>query len=111
MKPLARNEFTISDTSAFSDLLKNIKNSDDYEDVSYDVESLFTSIPIKETIDYIIRKTYAKNVIEPMRKKSIFKKLLIKLTKECTFSVNNRLIKHGCPVGGPMSVVFADIYM
>ena len=111
LKPLARNEFTISDTSAFSDLLKNIKNSDDYEDVSYDVEPLFTSIPIKETIDYIIRKTYAKNVIEPMRKKSIFKKLLIKLTKKCTFSVNNRLIKHGCPVGGPMSVVFADIYM
>ena len=48
-----------------------------------------------------------------MCKKSIFKKLLIKLTKECTFSVNNRSIKQidGCPMGGPMSVVFADIYM
>ena len=51
-------------------------------------------------------------VIEPMCKKSIFK-LLIKLTKECTFSVNNRLIKEidGCPMGGPISVVFVDIYM
>ena len=113
LKPLARNEFTISDTLAFPELLKNIENSDDYEDVSYDVESLFTSIPIKETIDYIIYKIYTKNVIEPMCKKSIFKKLLIKLTKECTFSVNNRLIKQidGCPMGGPISVVFADIYM
>ena len=48
-----------------------------------------------------------------MCKKSIFKKLLIKLTKECTFSVHNRLIKQidGCPMGGPISVVFADIYM
>ena len=48
-----------------------------------------------------------------MCKKSIFKKLLIKLTKECTFSVNNGLIKQigGCPMGGPISVVFADIYM
>ena len=48
-----------------------------------------------------------------MCKKSFFKKLLIKLTKECTFSVNNRLIKQidGCPMGGPISVVFADIYM
>ena len=46
-------------------------------------------------------------------RKSIFKKLLIKLTKECTFSVNNRLIKQivGCPMGGPISVVFADIYL
>ena len=93
LKPLARNEFTISDTLAFPELLKNIENSDDYEDVSYDVESLFTSIPIKETIDYIIHKIYIKNVIEPMCKKSIFKKLLRKLTKECTFLVNSRLIK------------------
>ena len=111
LKPLARNESTISDTLAFPELLKNIENSDDYEDVSYDVESLFTSIPIKET--NIIHKTYTKNVIEPMCKKSIFKKLLIKLTKECTFSVNNRLIKQidGCPMSGPISVVFADIFM
>ena len=77
-KPLARNEFTISDTLAFPELLKNIENSDDYKDVSYDVESLFTSIPLKETIDYVIHKIYIKNVIEPMCKKSIFKKLLRK---------------------------------
>ena len=89
MKPLARNEFTIIDTLVFPDFLKDIENSDDYEDVSYDVESFFASIPTKETIDYIIYKIYTKNVIEPMSKKSIFKKLLIKSTKECTFLVNN----------------------
>ena len=113
MKPLARNEFTVSDTLAFPVLLKNIENSDDYEDVSYAVQSLFTSIPIKETIDYIIHKICIKNVIEPMCKKLIFRKLLRKLTKECTFLVDNRLIKQigGCPMGGPISVVFADIYM
>ena len=111
MKQLARNEFTISDTLASPELLKNIENSD-YEDVLY-VESLFTSIRIKETIDYIIHKIYTKNVFEPMCKKSIFKKLLIKLTKECTFSINNQLIKQidECPMGGPVSLVFTDIYM
>ena len=48
-----------------------------------------------------------------MCKKSIFKKFFIKYTKECTFSVNSRLIKQidGCPMGGPISVVFADLYM
>ena len=111
MKQLARNEFTISDTLASPELLKDIENSD-YEDVLY-VESLFTSIRIKETIDYIIHKIYTKNVFEPMCKKSIFKKLLIKLMKECAFSVNNQLIKQidECPMGGPISVVFTDIYM
>ena len=61
LKPLARNEFTVSDTLAFPELLKNIENSDDYEDVSYDVESLYTSIPIKKlltisSIRYIPKK-------------------------------------------------------
>ena len=112
-KVVARNKFTISNTLLFPELLKNIENSDDYEDVSYDAESIFTIITIKETTDYIIHKIYTKNVIEPMCKKLIFKKLLLKVTKECTFSVNNRLIKQidECPMGGPISVVFADIYM
>ena len=37
----------------------------------------------------------------------------MKLTKECVFSINNRLIKQidGCPMGGPISVVFSDIYV
>ena len=40
-------------------------------------------------------------------------KFLLKLTKECVFSVNNRLIKKidGCPMGGPISIVFSDIYV
>ena len=48
-----------------------------------------------------------------MCKKSIFKKLLTNLTKDCTFSVNNQLIKQidGCPMGGPILVVFGDICM
>ena len=29
-------------------------SQDDEEDVSYNVESLFTTIPIKETVSYII---------------------------------------------------------
>ena len=39
--------------------------------------------------------------------------MLLKLIKECVFSVNDRLIKQidGCPMGGPISVVFSDIYV
>ena len=35
------------------------------------------------------------------------------MTKESVFSANNRLIKQidGYPMGGPISVVFLDIYM
>ena len=90
-----------------------LRNVDDYEDASYDVESLLTSIPVKETIDYIIQKIYIKKEIKPFCKKYIFIKLLTKLTQECMFPNNNRLIKqvNGCPLGGPISVVFSDIYV
>ena len=113
LRPLSKNKYSIDDTLTFPDLLKNAEESDDYEDVSYDVENLFTSIPVKETIDYIIQKIYVRKEIKPFCKKSIFIKLLKKLTQECVFTINNRLIKQvdGCPMGGPISVVFSDIYV
>ena len=84
LNPRAKNNFIISDTS-FSDMLKEAANIEDYEDLSYDVESLFTSIPVKEIIEYILQKIYADKLMKPFCKKSIFKKLLVKLTKECIF--------------------------
>ena len=108
LSPLSKNEFSITDTLSFPELLKNSSNDESYEDVSYDVESLFTSIPVQETIDYILQKTYVRKEIKPLCKKLIFKKLLLILTKECVFSLNNRLIKQidDCPMGDPIFVVF-----
>ena len=40
LKPLAKNEFTISGTLTFSDLVKCASNSNEYENISYDVEPL-----------------------------------------------------------------------
>ena len=43
----------------------------------------------------------------------IFKRLLERLTGECIFSVNGRLMKQidGCQMGGPLSGRFSDIFM
>ena len=113
LKPLSQNEFVIIDTQSFPDLIKNTPISDDEEDVSYDVESLFTNIPVRETIDYILDQIYNQHKLKPMCKKSIFKKLLYKLTTECTFSANNSLYKQvdGVTMGGPLSVVFTGCFM
>ena len=37
LKLLAKNDFIISDTLSFPNMLKEAVNSEDYEDVSYDV--------------------------------------------------------------------------
>ena len=52
----------------FPNLLSNAEESDHYEDVSYEVENLFTRIPVKKTIYYIILKTYVKKKIKPFCK-------------------------------------------
>ena len=87
--------------------------SEDEEDVSYDVESLFTNIPINETIDFICDEIYIHKKLQPICKRSIFKKLLLKLITECTFSVNEQLCKQvdGVSMGGTWSVVISDCFM
>ena len=66
-------------------MLNKVPVSEDEEDISYDVESLFTNIPIKETIDFICSEFYSRKKLKPISKRPIFKKLLYKLTAEFTF--------------------------
>ena len=65
LRPLSKNQYTISDTLKFPDLLKSADTNDNCEDVSYDVESLFTSIPVAETIEYILNRVYINKELKP----------------------------------------------
>ena len=53
LQPLTNNEYVITDTLTFADSIKSVNLSHSEEFVSYDVESLFTSIPVDETNEYI----------------------------------------------------------
>ena len=77
LKPLSKSEFTIIDTLTFPDLVKNASNSNECEEVSYDVGALFTSIPVEETINYIVDRIYIRKEIEPLCKMLIFKKTFV----------------------------------
>ena len=92
LKQLTKNEFVINNTQDFPSMLNRVELSEDEEDVSYDVESLFTNIPINETIDFICDEIYIHKKLQPICKRSTFKKFLLKLTTECTFSINEQLV-------------------
>ena len=66
---------------------------DDEENVLYDVESLFTNIPIQETINYVIGQIYIHKKLLPICSKLFFRTLLIKLPTECTFKFNSKFLK------------------
>ena len=81
--------------------------------MSYDVESLITNIPVKETINSIVAEIYDKHELKPLCSKLFFKRLLLKLTIESTFIFNTKYYKQtdGDAMGGPPSVVFSNAYM
>ena len=52
---LSDNEYIINNTQKFPTMLKSqppLQHDEEY--VSYDVESLFTNVPVGETIEYIL---------------------------------------------------------
>ena len=114
LRPLCKNEYSINDTQKFPSMLSSIPPlQDDEEDVSYDVESLFTNIPIEKKINYIIEQIYIHKKWMPICSKLIFRRLLIKHTAGCTFKFNSRFFKQvdGCTMGGPLFFTFSGICM
>ena len=115
VKPLCSgNNYIIRNTQEFPKLLQQqnpLLPNEEY--VSYDVKSLFTNVSIQETIDYILDEIYVKNKLPKICSKLIFKRLLLKLRTENTFMFTSNFYQQtdGCTMGGPLSVIFSDIYM
>ena len=54
LKPLTINEYTISDALSFPDIPSENRSDITEENVSYDMDSVFTSIHLGETINFIL---------------------------------------------------------
>ena len=74
--------------------------------------TLFTNIPINYITDYIIGQICNKKKLRPICPKLIFKRLLLKLATEVTFTINSNIYKQtdGCKMGGPLSVILVKLY-
>jgi hypothetical protein len=58
LKPLSTNEYTIPDPLLFSEELRKKEIQDGEILVSYDVSSLFTNVPVDETIEILVDKAF-----------------------------------------------------
>ena len=66
LRPLCKNEYSIIDTQKFPSMLSSIPPLQD--DLSYDIESLFTNIPLEQTINYITEQIYVHKKLMPIRR-------------------------------------------
>ena len=81
--------------------------------VSFDVTSLFTNIPLEETIEIILRRVYIDQEINANIPKKETKELLHLCTKNFHFMFNNEIYIQidGVAMGSPLGPVLASIFM
>ena len=80
---------------------------------SLDVDSLFTNIPLDETIDICLDNLYNDNENSPNIPKHDFRNLLNIATKESFFMFNNKYYQQvdGVAMGSPLGPTLANIFM
>ena len=96
----------------FSDAIKTVQMPDDYKLVSFDVKSLFTSIPLQLALHCTETAIQQSTVKLPLPTEDIMDLLNICLTSTY-FQYNSKHYKqlHGTAMGSPVSVVVAEIVM
>ena len=111
--PYVPNQFTIKSTDQFIDLVHSSKCNGII--ASLDVESLFTNVPIDETIEIILNHVYNHSTIPPPKIPSILlKEFLTLCTKEAPFSAPDGKMYvqvEGVAMGSPLGPTFANFYM
>ena len=107
--PLGRS---VSSATEFIDLLRTAPPCHDI--ASLDVESLFTNVPVDETISIIMDRVYRSDQPILDIPEDVLRAMLVTCTKEAPFlSHKGELFRQvdGVAMGSPLGVLFANMYM
>ena len=127
IKPLYRNKWSVNSTQSFVEDLNSIRPSQTDVCVSFDIKSLYTSVPLKEVIDDVTDALYddeAESVFtsklntkksSPQQlnmKKEVFKTFLSKCSKSI-FLYNENVYQQidGLSMGSPLAPILANWFV
>ena len=113
LKPLTdESRHKLQSTKNFIDAIKVVQVPDDYKLVSFDVKSLFTSIPLQLALDCTETAINNSAIELPLPTDDLMDLLNLCLTSTY-FQYNGTHYKqlHGTAMGSPVSVVVAEIVM
>ena len=115
--PVIQNQFSIEDSfdaaNRINFILPEVKNSNDLVFVSLDVVSLFTNVPLKKTVDIILKRVYNNKEISTTLSKRSLKKLILDTCQKTLFSLNSKMYEQidVVSMGGCLGPVLTNIIM
>ena len=111
LSSLVPNGYSYKDTFSFVSQIKNANLSKKFL-VSYDVTSLFTNIPLQETIDIGINLIFNHSPNLNITRKEL-KKLFLFATSQTYFIFKSNFYNQidGVAIGSPLATVLANIFL
>ena len=110
-----QNGFSVTNSTQFRNEISKMTISEDETMVSFDVVSLFTSLPVEKACTYIRTKLENDDTLSDRTQLDIddILRLLQFVLSNSFFVYNDITYKqiHGCAMGSPVSVIVANICM
>ena len=109
LPPWSKSDYNILNAE---DLIRRLREETipaGYKIISFDVKSLFTSVPLEKTKVFILKKVYDEKKIQTNIPKTVLKELLYLWTKQLHFRSNDNIYKQcdGVAMGSPLGPLLA----
>ncbi|XP_069973529.1 uncharacterized protein [Penaeus vannamei] len=113
ISPLTINQYTIDNSFAFVKEICSLKPLRPITMASFDIESLFTNVPLRETTEIIVNKTTTLTLNEFGLDKTTHGKLLDIAAHHSVFTFNESLYTQvdGVAMGSPLGPCYANTFL
>ena len=111
MSPLSQSQYTVKSTKDFIEKILNVNVPQGFKMISFDVKSLFTSIPLEETINVALERICHRKEIDTLISKNDMRNLLLLCTKNVHFCFGGDIYQQNDGVASPLEPVLAGIFM
>ena len=110
---LTVNQYTLSNSYVFKEQIEQLEFDHEVYLASFDITSLFTNVPVKETLDIAVNLLFQNNEYVRNITKSVFKKLLELCISDHHFIFNKTHYEQyeGFAMGSPLSAPMANLFL
>ena len=113
LSPLSQSQYTVKSIKDFIGKMKNVNVPHGFNKISFDVKSLFSSVPLEETINVALDRICHRKEIDTSISKNDMRSLLLLCTKNVHFCFGGGIYQQndGVAMGLPLGPVLAGIAM